>query len=348
MTGVGPAVSGQAGERILSIHYLRALAATMVVVTHLYSFAAVPVAEGGDRYEWLRHGVAIFFVISGFVMVESTRGGAQSPAAFMWRRFVRVVPFWWVMLSIWVLIGAKFTWPWLASSYALVPMLNPLTDSYEPVLGPGWTLFFEMAFYVLFALALFLPRRVGIWLVVAILCLLPLLRGLVPAGMGSLSYYMNWHVVEFAAGIVIAYCRIRLPWPFLPLGLAALWLLDGAQWHPLLAMGLPAALVVAGARGLDGRLPQWRIGELLGDASYAIYLSHMIVVHLVQGYIAPLDLPLLSLAVGLGGSLSLGVVIHRCIEKPLLTRLRRIGKRAETVEGAVEAPLAAPPTRVGA
>ncbi|APE27230.1 acyltransferase family protein [Aurantiacibacter gangjinensis] len=304
-------------DQVRSIHYMRGVAALMVVGVHIFGFGVVPMAEEAQP-AWLRHGVAIFFVISGFVMVESTRHGTHAPGNFLKRRFIRVMPFWWIMLTAWVLIGAPFDAGWLMASYALLPSLDPSTGTVRlPVLGLGWTLYFEMAFYALFAAALLLPRTLTIWGVVAILCVAPWFKPLA-TDWPLVAFYLDAHFFEFAAGMVIAHCRLQLPGWTMAAGFAALAVLDGTAVPHWLSITIPAAVIIAAGRGLDDRLQHWTFPKLLGDASYAIYLSHMIVIHLVVSHITTLGMPWLSALCAMLGAIGFGVLVHKRVERPLL------------------------------
>ena len=90
----------------VNIQVLRAVAAYMVVFHHLIDswnnyvgteFAPIYLNVGAA-------GVDIFFVISGFVMIEATTGKAVSPITFLQKRINRIVPLYW-LLSILAAIG---------------------------------------------------------------------------------------------------------------------------------------------------------------------------------------------------------------------------------------------------
>jgi len=136
---------------------LRALAALMVVVHHAASTVG-PLAQPARPGRLLTlasvfdGGVAIFFVMSGFllwrpVVARSLAGRAGEPArAFWWRRIVRIVPAYWSALTVlWasgvVALGGHW-WRYY---------LFLQTYSEETVLGgivPAWSLGTEMAFYL--------------------------------------------------------------------------------------------------------------------------------------------------------------------------------------------------------
>lgn len=79
-------------ETIGNIQSLRAIAAILVVFVHLEVFL-----HHLDLKPFGHCGVDIFFVISGFIMVQTTRRGGHSPARFMANRIARVVPLYWLL-----------------------------------------------------------------------------------------------------------------------------------------------------------------------------------------------------------------------------------------------------------
>lgn len=81
---------------VVSIQYLRGLAAMMVVYHHsvrkvleLNPESPIPYAGFGNA------GVDIFFVISGFIMWVTTVSNPQNPVSFWYRRIIRTVPLYW-------------------------------------------------------------------------------------------------------------------------------------------------------------------------------------------------------------------------------------------------------------
>ena len=81
--------------KILSIQYLRAAAALMVVFFH-----ADGMAQEYFNFTGLSFGAAgvdIFFVISGFIMWITTASERITPASFAVNRIIRIVPLYWAM-----------------------------------------------------------------------------------------------------------------------------------------------------------------------------------------------------------------------------------------------------------
>lgn len=326
---------GTSPQLYLSIHYLRAIAALMVVAVHCFTYGLVPI-DDVSRATWLKHGVALFFVISGFVMVVSTQGRDTGPKDFLVRRLIRIVPLYWVMTLAWSVVARDWTGSQMAASLLFVPSFDSTSgELVPPVLEPGWTLNFEMFFYLVFAAALLLPERARVWAVGIFLAaftqLAPLLH-LPP----TLAYYADPLLLLFVGGMAIARYDLRLPALFVPAGFAALALLSD---HPnnWIAVYLPALAIVLGARSLDLRLPHWRLPQLLGDASYSIYLSHLLVLQLALQFVAPHVPGPVTLLTVLVGASALGVLTYRSVEMPTLAWCREWIRRTRDRKARVQA-----------
>jgi exopolysaccharide production protein ExoZ len=283
--------------KVLGVQYLRAIAALMVAYFHLS--AQIPAYAGRVNFlhlfstDRLPTGVPIFFVISGFIMMATTRNSA--PAVFLLRRIIRIVPLYWFFTIALVVLKAipphffaktPVTPTYFVKSLMFFSYVNPRGDL-GPLLGPGWTLNVEMFFYVAFAAALFLPfgRRV---LAVAIGFV-----GLVLAGMllPAPSYAPELWIItrpwlfEFLLGMTIAHVAVTRAWRLnrftcagLVLGGFAVLLHGGVGWTATdAARILSASAIVLGTVAYEQRygMPELRLPMLLGDASYSIYLSHL-------------------------------------------------------------------------
>lgn len=326
------------------IQILRALAALMVVAHHatimLWQREHLPVRT------WFNgaSGVDLFFVISGFVMTVSSAplSGASHPArTFLARRLERVVPMYWLVTTAKVAVlllvpalglNALGTWGHVLASYLFIPSVNA-QGALEPVVIVGWTLNFEMAFYVLFALALglrFKPLFVaGPVLVAAFLWPLTV----TPLGPGVFRFFEATLPLEFLLGVGLAMALPhvrRAPWPVgLLLVVAGLWPLllwdaPNFSWWRGLQWGPAALAVVAGALILEARWgarsPRWMLE--LGDASYSIYLIHTFTLpvagillvrfgHLWAGEIA------VALGFTMLLSAAAGEATYRLVERPI-------------------------------
>jgi len=224
---------GSRSGRIVSIQALRLVAALLAAWPHACLFSHLLARHLGAPVPDLpgaalgKSGVDVFFVISGFVMVHSSQRLYGRPGArrlFVLRRIVRVVPMYWLAtlaLLAWSLRTHAPPWDGatIASSLAFMPY--PSLGNHGaviPFLVPGWTLNYEMLFYLVFALCL---ARSGVLTVarVAGVLLVAVVLGMVAALPLPLSAWANPITLEFVAGmaIALAYRRgLTLPawaWP---------------------------------------------------------------------------------------------------------------------------------------
>ena len=332
------------------VQALRAMAAGLVVIHHSITMWLnwVMHRPGGPHWQNGAAGVDIFFVISGFVMAISLPGlaGKKNKAGvFLWRRFTRIVPLYWGALSLRLVqlklrpsteLSCMLT-PWrIVASYLFIPARNGKGDIF-PVVVAGWTLNYEVFFYLLFATALALN-------ISPLAFLTPCLTALALIGMARPETWPDFTVlasplvIEFLFGVLLAHFAIRrrlpgkgLGWLLLGGGFLLLMLIPdmGTTWR-FLAWGVPATAIVTGAvaveKGVGERLPKWLLGA--GDASYALYLTHSFLLPYLgnaMGRMRLTGLPALAVAVGLGLGISFAAAaaVHRYVERPLINAFKK-------------------------
>jgi exopolysaccharide production protein ExoZ len=285
-------------RKLISIQYLRAFAAISVVVSHAANSLLGHAGHLLDL-DLGAYGVDVFFVLSGFIMCYTTFDLGARPATFLVKRLIRIVPLYFIlstaMFVMVVLVPHSFNrespdvLAYIESIF-FIPHWNPRSHDLEPLIGQGWTLNYEMFFYGLFALSLYLPGRFSSFSVLPVIAALVCLGQLHPVETPSYLTYTDPLMLEFCLGIVIAAAfksrdvpNLRRPLLlFLVLGLvAAYFYAFHADWHGLpalrpLMIGVPCSLLVLAAVALEQsrRLPKWSPLVLLGDASYSLYLVH--------------------------------------------------------------------------
>jgi exopolysaccharide production protein ExoZ len=105
-------------------------------------------------------------------------------------------------VCIFVLAGVELKS--LVASVLFVPVRGE-DVSIHTVLAPGWTLNFEMFFYIVFAAGLMLPRKYGLPTIVATLIALILLGLATKPTQAAFIYWTNPLFLEFVFGLAIAY-----------------------------------------------------------------------------------------------------------------------------------------------
>lgn len=319
-------------QQFQSIHYLRGVAALMVVIFHIHSGIDFMRHAAGDN-SWLRGGVDIFFVISGFVMVASTSGKSVSPRELFVRRCQRIVPLYWLATLIMIMImitAIPGEFLFKLGSMFFVPMANPNSGLMEPVVEPGWTLNYEMFFYALFALSLLIAERWRFWLLALLLISLATLS-LIFRPDGVISFYTNPILLDFLFGMVIAKFKMKGPTIFIPFGFATMYFVYPQIGGHVVALGIPAACIVMGAVGSESKVRSFRTLTLIGDASYSIYLFHLLALGVLAKHWTSLGIdtayfiPIAILFV-----LALALPVHVLIERPIIAFFGRINAQSAT------------------
>lgn len=304
-----------------SIHYLRGIAAIMVVVFHIFSNVKFMHADL-PQISWLRGGVDLFFVISGFVMVQSTAGRIVKPLQFMKQRVLRIVPMYWIATFA-VMMQVEGEWLFKVQSLLFLPAMNPDSHVMQPVLEPGWTLNYEMFFYAVFALTLLLKDSLRIPAIAIFFICLTLL-GRATEGNQWASFYCRPIILEFVLGMAIARFGLRLPVISVPVGVTAMIVLLPMGIDRFFALGIPAALIVAGALTYEDRLPRWKLADFLGSASYSIYLFHLLALGFVVKFWPDAESDkAMFFIVSFGAAIVTGCGIYWALEKPITALLMR-------------------------
>lgn len=314
---------------LYSIHALRLLAASAVVMHHSELFAPLGLGQAG---------VDLFFVISGVVIGIS--GPRMAPSDFLLRRFVRIFPLYWAataaVLAWHQSFGLQTPLTDIVHSLLLMPPQLASSSGWAPIYIPAWTLTFELMFYVVFAACLSFTARPRLASSIALVAAAFAFWD--PASTNYLRFAAIL-MLEFIAGMAIAVALSRNLVPSRPLG-AALIVLSLIGFglstvahtvHREVIWGVPAAMMVYGILAFEpARFFRHPFVVLGGNASYAIYLFHVlfiwIVQWMVQAYIgsatAAASWPLLPLF-EIAGSLIVGMAVYKLIDKPMLRFMRR-------------------------
>lgn len=335
--------AGQTSYSLVSVQLLRAIAAMSVVFFHMETVPQVGV-----------YGVDIFFVISGFVMAMVTANNA-SPGSFLLNRLIRIVPLYWILttaLAVVVVVkpdlilSTTFNFGNYLKSLFFIPYFKE-SGLLQPFLFVGWTLNYEMLFYACMTAGLIVSHRWHLLIAIVLLVGLHVLFGHLSDSALLREYFGNLKIFEFILGIAAYFgWRSRLFAGIPPYLLAAICLgcftlmayleVTYPDADDLFRFGIPSFALVLCAVHLESftRSPSLRwLAGVLGDSSYAIYLSHAYVIALMLRVILKQEGWLKShyavaVLLALVVSATIGYLIYRLIDRPIHQRLKRLARQS--------------------
>ena len=335
-----------------NIQALRGIAALLVVGLHLILFGNQKYGLNAPQLNELAHlfkiGVDIFFVISGFVMIVTTSRtakGGHSALKFIARRITRIYPVYW-FVSFLLMPIFLFRPNWINSGDSIASSLlhSFLLFPHEgtPLLMVGWTLEYEMFFYIVYALSLLIfPARWRLHFL-ALWALSGVGIGLVYSFSAPLAQLATSpFLLEFLAGAILGHLYVSdkyfapPPWwiTFLAVSIPVLMMQDWLfKVHRVAMFLLPATICVYLALVAERRYActlnkKW---QYLGDISYPLYLIHIPAISAVgKVWIAlEMDGSVLTgttmLAVKLGVCIISAMVLHHIVELPTTVALRHV------------------------
>jgi peptidoglycan/LPS O-acetylase OafA/YrhL len=298
-------MSGTDSRRLAYIDSLRAIAAMLVVWTHV-SELFINVGPRAAASGWVhdlavrigagRLGVVTFFAISGFVIPFSIKLGHRHPVReFLVTRFFRLYPAYWLSIPLGIfacqwLWGRSFS---LSEILVNLTMLETLFDV-TPAIGLYWTLAVELVFYVCCVLLVLAGsitnyRRIGALVLVLIAIHVLAVALTVRNGMSVWlvpTYWCLHLAIMFWGTLYRAYQRGEATGPFesfCVLGVAAFFVVIypltftfvfNMSYELTIGYSLGVLLFIVGTRVV--RL-EWRPLAWLGLVSYSIYLFHPVV-----------------------------------------------------------------------
>ena len=350
-------VAPPARPLLVSIQCLRGVAALLVVMLHAQGAVALklPGKSALNGFSALGHfgsiGVDVFFVISGFIMVYVSRdrfGLRGSATDFLARRAIRIVPLYWLVTALMAILllavpqafdTLKLGVGHTIASFLFLPTTNSAGEM-VPVLGVGWTLSYEMLFYVVFASLLSISLRTSL-VVSAILFTTAAVAGQLwpPTGATGVMLLSD-RFLEFFVGECVAVWFLRhgalgsrasRAVPAIAAGaLVAHVFFPDMRSVPLLTIAVPAGALVLGLLSLEQRgllrFPRWL--ERTGDESYSLYLSHSITNAVffkvcVATHISRFVPAEALIVVAIVNAMIWGRVLHRTVERPMTRALTR-------------------------
>jgi len=357
---------------IASLDGMRAVAILIVFLSHAGLSHVIPGL----------FGVTVFFFLSGYLIttllrMECERHGGANLRQFFLRRTLRILPPFYLILSVIAVLTACSVLPGGFHGQALTAQAFFAANYWEIAGGmqpPGtevlWSLAVEEHFYLIFpffylAMRRALPDRRHQFALLMTLCaavlawrmLLVHQLSAIDLQSGSAHHPRTCHATDTRLDGLLFGCALAVwgnpaldgtriqrshwLWLMLPSCVALLlatfvirsvpfretwrYTLQGLALMPIFIT------VIRHADALPLRFLNWPWVSRLGVLSYAFYLTHTLLLAVVEHWLpAPADLShvllmLLRGAVAFALTLSASWLIHQCVEKPFLRMRRRLG-----------------------
>jgi len=268
-----PATTGVSLERrpeFPILDTLRAVGALAVFTTHATFQGGEYLRHGvvGTMFARLDIGVAIFFVLSGFLLsrpyIAGVAANVAAPGArrYYTKRFWRIFPLYIVTVVLALLVVPENAGTSVRRWIATLTLTGPFTDKKLPQgLTQMWSLSAELAFYLVLPILMWLvvrrgrfaPRRV--WVLVAamsattVVWVLFVSDPLESTTQGTPGLWLPAFASWFAAGIALALLHVQFQLGQLPRG--ARWLVElsrqpGVCWALIAGLFLIASTPLAG------------------------------------------------------------------------------------------------------
>lgn len=326
------------------IQAARALAALSVAYFHSYiALRGFPeTAQNPIPFfkEWGFLGVNFFFAISGYVICLIASKPHFDAKSFAIKRLFRLYPMYWAIMAVvacMILLGRYRPESLSHFLYSLTLLPQPSASVYDV----SWTLEREVVFYAIAAVTV---PIVGIWGLAVVLA------ALAYAGF-MLGNPWSFHIVssmqaDFLGGVIVFLIsrRLRIRTPaaaaLIAIGAASLWYTRSHDFAFSATICLSAILL--GITNLDlpwSRRPlRWLVD--MGDASYSLYLVHLLIFTLMAPLPIKAALPEWLCEPWRLGSIAISIAIAswtwRVIELPMIAVGNRISTlhRTQSASGA--------------
>jgi peptidoglycan/LPS O-acetylase OafA/YrhL len=346
-------------RKLKSIQALRAIAAILVVIDHIFS--RVEGLNPGSTlfsaaaYHYLGEiGVQVFFCISGFIMVHTSNGngGLSDAVLFLKKRAIRIYPIYIITLLSFVAAVKYFAtsyninfWVDVSDSNVLKRLFLMPTFIYDNgwnnILMQSWTLVYEVYFYVVFALCMMLvpTKYISLLASMFIVSVMVIVVSfgtredsntstyiLNVLGSKNLLFFVFGMIVSFAEKSVISKLRIinnsALFYSLsVTLILASIMLTDYVSVYGI-SISILALMYISTVVEINGDRPINKLMVFLGEASYSLYLVHIFAIASPYFNNFALNNNLYCSLLSLA-AIATGCIVHVLIEKPIVDILNK-------------------------
>ncbi|MCO7512409.1 acyltransferase [Serratia fonticola] len=341
-------------KEITSIHYLRGIAALLVVAYHNKQYLNNIYSQndlGDILFRGGAFGVDLFFMISGFIIALSTSKAQSNKIDFSIKRFFRVYPLFIICLTSLIFLNPIYSETEIIRSVFLAGTNYSEAAPFfgYNILFPAWTLSYEIYFYIVFLVSMSISHKHRIlissaFLILPTLVLQKIFNGSVslesnvkldldPAlPLGPLNFIISPMLIEFVMGMIafkasqyFHLMKNKKYISFILFSLFACFYFYGYRYDFGPAnFGIWAFTLLIGSLLLDNSIKGYGSQSLrkLGDISYSLYLIHAIIMIVMIKYQASIPMydtnGIAKFLLIVSTSLFVSLYVHKYIEMPIL------------------------------
>ncbi|HHQ6617550.1 TPA: acyltransferase family protein [Serratia fonticola] len=311
---------------------MRGLAILLVLVFHATE-GLVQKGVLGPVFYVGQSGVDIFFIISGFIIFYSStnKKNVIGVITFLRSRIKRIVPLYWFYTIVFSLLLIAFPDKFDKSVFDISHLIHslffiPMPENSPPIVSLGWTLNYEIYFYLIFSFSIFFRERIRFVLVSVMLLAIYILS----ITMDLNYFYRNDVVFEFLLGILLYYyfnkfssrykevCSSSVFLIVLIVSLICMAFLN--TQYRFLNFGILSFAVMLLSLHVNFSDKLSYCIEKIGEASYSIYLSHALSMPLILKILVYSSFGFyISVVISIAFSLIIGFLSYYFLERKLFS-----------------------------
>ncbi|WP_160137058.1 acyltransferase family protein [Chryseobacterium sp. c4a] len=339
--------------KISQITFTRFLAAMAIVVSHfnkdlfLYKIDYI-----SNIFLKANVGVSYFFILSGFIMIVAYHKKDKIEYFDYYRnRFARIYPLY--VLGLLLYLVTRYSNFSIYKGFLYLFGLQSWIPGEAMILNfPGWSISVEFLFYLLFPLLynyFYSKGNKSIWVVTVIIWIMTQVfcslyvdssyyKGPHTASHELLYYFPLMHINEFLVGnlaglffvknsgqknydvsVVIIFGLILLSLIFLP------WFYHNGLMALLF---IPLIVLISKNNGILTKVFSLKPLEYLGEASYAVYITHIPVLYILREVVSKYNFSIdIVFGIYIIVVILTSILFYQCIEKPLRDYLKKVNIR---------------------
>lgn len=305
--------------RYYSVQYIRAFAALSVIYIHL-TYALFDLNYCGAI------GVDLFFITSGFIMTNYIEklnfNNSLSARSFFINRFKRIYPLYFILTCFFALLmiiyggGMGIIINYIYSILFIPYSYNNIYK--DPILFAGWSLNFEIFFYLIICFSIYLNKKKSIIILSIILAFIGITGLFFDFNNILLDFILNDFYLEFLLGIIsyyiinnksIKYVLINNKAFYFSISALLFFIVALGKDFGYLDLGIPRDLIIFNFNKIAITLSRsviWGIPSFflfittvmffhnktkiiwlayLGDISYSLYLIQVPIIYFYNSYL---------------------------------------------------------------